>query len=229
MCEGRFPGRIVLYWAPSWILLLPFGPKEGCSNWQSFTISQHWWRFWGSHSCFSTPTFFFLQLPKDWFWNYSFAAQCVHGPIHLCALVRICGFACARTHAYAHTRSCTCTCLNASLGNCLNGIRGDYGSCWGMGLWEWHGCHTRTNAHTRAHHAFMAWTARWFRAKVMVWWVTWSSTQRVCEHNSDAQKLKRIRQFCRTETAKKKKMEQNRSKPSNDLFFCLFSCALWTL
>lgn len=136
MCQGRFLGRIALYWAPSWILLLPFGLIESCSNWQSFTISQHWWRFWGSHSFFTS----FLQ--KDWFWNYSFSAQCVYGLVYLCAFVRIyefvCVVECICTHIQRPTH--THTCLKASLGSCLNGIRGDYGSCWGDGTvgmtWE---------------------------------------------------------------------------------------------
>lgn len=150
MCEGWFPGRIALYWAPSWILLLPFCPIESCSNWQSFTIGQHWRRFWDS------PFFSALVFsPKDWFWNYSFSAQCVYGLVYLC----VHSFACVHTqiHKQRHKHrerererdmhTCTCTCLNACLGNCLNRITGDYGPCCGKGLWELGKKHTLHSWH----------------------------------------------------------------------------------
>lgn len=116
MCKGRFPGRIVLYWAPSWIPLLPFGRIEGCSNWQSFTISQPWWRFCGPHSFFPlspTPKGLILKLL---FLCPVCVCACACVSVYLCAIVRVCGVG-----LHAHARMCIC--LNASLGTCLNGIK----------------------------------------------------------------------------------------------------------
>ena len=150
MCEGRFPGRIALYWAPSWILLLPFGPIEGCSNWQSFTISQHWWRFRGSHSLFFSLFFsnridfeITLSLPSVCMGRYI----CVHSSVYVGLCVRLHSH--TDTHTDTHTH--TCTRLNASLGNCLNGIRGDYGSCLGDGTvgMTWENTHTLHSWHER--------------------------------------------------------------------------------
>lgn len=150
MCEVRFPGRIALYWAPSWILLLPFGLIEGCGNWQSFTISQHWWRFGGSPSPSSFFLNFFFQMDESVIF---FSVVHVNINIFECISLYMC--ACCHAHTHAH--------LNASVGNCFNGIRGDYGSCWKNGTvgltWE--------NTHKHTHVALIALKATLL---VILWW-----------------------------------------------------------
>lgn len=78
--------------------------------------------------------------------------MCVYGSVYLCAFVRICVCmgVCAFGHTRTHAQTRTCTRLNASLGNCLNGIRGDYGSCWGDGTvgMTWENTHVAFTAQT---------------------------------------------------------------------------------
>lgn len=129
MCEGRFPGRKALRWAPSWILLLPFGLIEGCSNWQSFTIRQHWWRFWRISFLLLLffPPLLLCFSPKGLILKLLVCCLvCVWVGIVVCIGPYVCGFMHTRRHPQGHTRAR----LNASAGNCLNGIREDYGSCW---------------------------------------------------------------------------------------------------
>lgn len=78
--------------------------------------------------------------------------MCVYGSVYLCAFVHICVCmgVCAFGHTCTHAQTRTCTRLNASLGNCLNGIRGDYGSCWGDGTvgMTWENTHVAFTAQT---------------------------------------------------------------------------------